>query len=152
MGLVLFRKFPLTIATGAVSEIVVVFVRLKGEPGNSAKVPSPFPLNSDTELSPWLTMAMSRKPSPLKSATTTDLGLFPTANGEPGASVKSPVGLQLASPSPSSTDILFEVEFTRTTSGGWEVGHLVLVLRKTPVAMATCPVSLAPRVIGDGVS
>src|SRR5260370_30406802 len=40
---VLFRKFALTIATGAVSKIALVFVSLKGEPGNSINVPSPFP-------------------------------------------------------------------------------------------------------------
>ena len=52
MVLLLFRKFALTMATGAVSEIVVVFVSLKGEPGNSANVPSPFPRKREMELSP----------------------------------------------------------------------------------------------------
>src|SRR5207245_833838 len=38
---VLFRKFALTIATGAVSKTVALFGSLKGEPGNSVNVPSP---------------------------------------------------------------------------------------------------------------
>src|SRR6266478_7366738 len=49
---VLFRKFALTIATGAVSKIALVFGRLKGEPGNSVNVPSPFPRKREMELSP----------------------------------------------------------------------------------------------------
>src|SRR5260370_10865576 len=99
-----------------------------------------------------LRTARSRKPSPLKSATITDLGFLPTAKGEPGASVKSPVALPAASTLPSKTETLFEVEFTRTTSGGWVVENFLLSLRKTPVPIATWPVSLAPRVIGDGVT
>src|SRR6266481_3960850 len=49
---VLFRKFALTIATGAVSKIVPVFGSLKGEPGNSVNVPSPCPWKREMELSP----------------------------------------------------------------------------------------------------
>src|SRR5260370_930779 len=49
---VLFRKFALTIATGAVSKIVPVFGSLKGEPGNSVNVPSPCPRKREMELSP----------------------------------------------------------------------------------------------------
>src|SRR5437879_11602855 len=104
------------------------------------------------ELSPWLATAKSRKPSPLKSATTTDLGLFPTAKGDPGASAKTALGLPLASTLPNRTETLFEVEFTRTTSGGCVVENFVRSLRKTPVPIATWPVSLAPKVIGDGVT
>src|SRR6267154_1097517 len=108
-----FRKFALTIATGAVSVIVEELVSWKGEPGNSVKVPSPCPRKREIELSPWLATARSRKPSPLKSATITDLGLFPTGKGEPGASVKSPLALPVESTLPSKTDTLFETEFTR---------------------------------------
>jgi len=39
----LIRKFALTIATGFDSLIVPVLGSLKGEPGNSVNVPSPFP-------------------------------------------------------------------------------------------------------------
>src|SRR5258706_10293247 len=49
---VLFRKFALTIATGAVSKAVPVFGSLKGEPGNSVNVPAPFPRKRELELSP----------------------------------------------------------------------------------------------------
>src|SRR5260370_3515451 len=49
---VLFRKFALTIATGAVSKIALVFGSLKGEPGNPVNVPSPFPRKREMELSP----------------------------------------------------------------------------------------------------
>src|SRR6266403_3426575 len=48
---VLFRKFALTIAIGAASKTVPVFGGLKGEPGNSVNVPSPFPRKRETELS-----------------------------------------------------------------------------------------------------
>src|SRR5467141_2421965 len=47
----LIRKFALTIATGFDSLIVPVFDSLKGEPGNSVNVPSPFPRKRDMELS-----------------------------------------------------------------------------------------------------
>src|SRR6266550_506616 len=99
-----------------------------------------------------MVLLLFRKRSPLKSATITDLGLFPTAKGEPSASVKSPVALPLVSLLPNNTETLFEVEFTRTTSGGWMVENFVVSLRKTPLAMATWPVSLAASVIGDGVT
>ncbi len=78
--------------------------------------------------------------------------LVPTEIGEPGASVKSPLAFPvLVSTLPNKIEILFEVEFTRTTSAGWLVVK-VLLLRKTPVPMATWPVSLALSVIGDGVT
>jgi len=75
----------------------------------------------------------------------------PTGMGKPG-SVKVPSGLPVLSAWPSKIEIFFEVEFTRTTSGGWVVENFLLSLRKTPVPMATWPVSLARSVIGDGVT
>jgi len=67
----------------------------------------------------------------------------PTRMGKP-SSVKVPSALPVLSAWPSKTEILFDVEFTRTTSGGWVVENFLLSLRKTPVPMATWPVSLVP--------
>jgi len=52
----------------------------------------------------------------------TELGFVPTRMGKPG-SVKVPSALPVLSAWPSKTEILFDVEFTRTTSGGWVVEY-----------------------------
>ena len=47
--------------------------------------PLPFPNNTLTLLLPELAVTMSGLPSPLTSATATEVGFVPTAKGEPGA-------------------------------------------------------------------
>ena len=95
-------------------------------------------------LSPWLTTAKSRNPSPLKSAITTPLGFIPTANGEPAASVKVPSKFSL----PNNTLTVFDPLFATTRSAGCTrcVGS---VWRKILEAMAEGNCSLAPSTIGD---
>src|SRR5258706_1617192 len=77
--LVVARKFAVTMAIGPFSEIVEVLVSANGEPGNSVNPPLPSPLKMEIVLSSLLATAKSVFPSPLKSATRTELGFFPTA-------------------------------------------------------------------------
>ena len=142
---VAFRRFAVTIATGPFSEMVAVFCSAKGEVGNCVNPPFPSPLKAEIVLSPLFVTAKSRLPSPLKSATTTALGLVPTAYGEPLASVNVP------SPLPSRTVTLFEVELAMTRSMGATVTpeELMTVLPKAADAIATGAVSVLARGKGD---
>ena len=75
----MFLKVRVARATGPFSEMRVVLVSVNGEAGNAVNPPLPSPLKTEMVLSPLLVTAKSRLPSPLKSATTTELGFVPTA-------------------------------------------------------------------------
>src|SRR3954464_3524835 len=93
-----------------------------GEPLASAKPPAPSPRNT-LRLPPMkLSATKSGLPSLLKSPTATDLGVWCTITGEPGAGVKPPA------PSPRRIVTLSEELLTTAKSG--------LVSRlKSPVAI-----------------
>src|SRR5262245_3002273 len=131
--MVVLRKFAVASAVGPDSEMVVVLVSANGEAGKGVNPPLPSPLKTEIVLSPLLATAKSRLPSPLKSATATALGFFPTGNGDPAASVNVP------SPLPSSTATLLDVELTTTRPCGETTTPLefVAVFPKTPEASAT---------------
>src|SRR3954453_13369679 len=82
-----------------------------GEPVAWVKPPAPSPRNT-LRLPPMkLSATKSGLPSLLKSPTATDLGVWPTVTGEPGAGVKPPT------PSPRRIVTLFETVFTTAKSG-----------------------------------
>src|ERR1700724_2012801 len=146
--LFLARKLAVTIAMGPFSEMVEVLVRAKGDLGNSVNPPLPSPLKTEMVLSPWLATAKSGLPSPLKSATTMELGFLPTGYGEPVASRNVP------SPFPSRTVTLLDVELamTRSAVGVATPEVLVTVFPKVPTAMAEGAVSVFPRAMGELVA
>src|SRR3954471_6928720 len=82
-----------------------------GEPVAWVKPPAPSPRNT-LRLPPMkLSATKSGLASLLKSPTASDLGVWPTVTGEPGAGVKPPT------PSPRRIVTLFETVFTTAKSG-----------------------------------
>src|SRR5439155_8330794 len=56
-----------------------------GEPGAALKPHAPSPIRTVTSFESWFATARSGLPSPLRSAATTEDGLWPTGIGPPGA-------------------------------------------------------------------
>src|SRR3954465_13930792 len=75
------------------------------------KPPAPSPRNTLTLPPMKLSATKSGLPSLLKSPTASDLGVWPTVTGEPGAGVKPPV------PSPRRIDTLFDELLTTAKAG-----------------------------------
>src|ERR1035438_7358974 len=144
-GNFVFLKLAVASATGLFSLMVALFCSAKGDAGNAVNPPFPSPLKTEMVLSPLFATAKSKSPSPLKSATTTELGSFPAGYGDPAASTNVP------SPFPSNTVTLFEVELAITKSTGATVTPLELttVFPNVPVAIDTGPVSPFASTNGD---